>query len=554
MAEVWVTDTLRPLRIAFLVPAADWIGVARAMQYSTALWGGMYNPIIELHSPVSKDDRDLIRLFDPDWFVFVGRSQPDGIEDLVYTHGTPEESLFDMVTTHAGVGCDMRVLMRYMCESGQGFFRLHDPLYGGFSEVPRLIKPGPAAPYKIALQGDYPDVCRPSFEKAYSKAFYPPGLEDTDPVFATTDDGAITYIRATSALLRDRERAGGGGFLLVVDPSATEDALCYWNARAAGAMVTMLPIAFDQPTLDDMDGLRRPLPIPQTEITIAYAPSISSRANHPAVEEALKRLSSGRPYGVADQPILQYGVHSFAVDTSTNEARLVASHVVRFEPNSPPFARTLRLMAPESSGPHWANEVIFDYRGSDRYRVAEVLPPSFDVVTEMQSRHPAHRGDVRFSLGGLTALVRAYDPTAEWHLPIGASVVATWLERHGIPLVPREGQPANVKARIVEKLVEMAGSLPDSADLLSTEGVRGLFRQLEGSKHAEPDDQGQAEPEALSTAISEGKDLPLDAIERLLFIDPCIDNGTAWIQSGNLAVRKKERSRCCWLRVCASEE
>ena len=37
-------------------------------------------------------------------------------------------------------------------------------------------------------------------------------------------------------------------------------------------------------------------------------------------------------------------------------------------------------------------------------------------------------------------------------------------------------------------------------------------------------------------------------------IDSCISNGTAEVHSRNLAVRKNERSSCCWPRACAMEE
>jgi len=514
MSEVWVRDTLRPLRIAFLVTAGDWDGVARAMQYNTALWGGMHNPIVELHDPVSDEDRELIGLFDPDWFVFVGRTSTHGVEDLLSTNGTPEESLFDAVTTYAHKGCDMRLLMRYMRDSGHKFFRVHDPLHG-VTAVPRLIQPGPAALFKLSFQGSYPAFPRgPSFEDAYSQAFYPPGMGDPDPFFATAaDEGAITYIKATSALLRHTEPPKGRNFVLIADPSAPEDALCYWNARAGGALVTMLPIAFDQRTLHDMDDLGRSEPMPQTEATIVYAPSMLSRAEHPAVQEALNSLGGGRPYEIAEEAIPRYGIHRFEVETSAKEGRLVGPHIVRFEPNSPPFARTVRAMLHESSGPHWANDVVLDYRGSDDYRIAEVLPPGFDVVQMIRFEHIGHRGSLRFSRHGLTALVSAAETIHEWHLPMGSSVVAPWLEQHGIPVVRRDGWPAKAEAHIVEKLIDMAGSLDRCANLLSRDCVRDLFKRLEGTESTSEAIDEQSPPDRDAASWAEGKDRTLARIE-----------------------------------------
>ena len=75
-----VSLTLRPLRFGFLVDPADRAGILHAIELSTFLWGGTFNPIVPVfrHAPKVWRDRfdhpsarevaeGLIQAFDPDY-------------------------------------------------------------------------------------------------------------------------------------------------------------------------------------------------------------------------------------------------------------------------------------------------------------------------------------------------------------------------------------------------------------------------------------------------------------------------------------------------------
>lgn len=87
MASGTVSIRVRPLRVAFLVDPADRVGLYRAIQLSSFLWGGSYNPIIPAyrrtpskweshrvrHLPLPSDIVDgYLNGFDPDLVVPVG--------------------------------------------------------------------------------------------------------------------------------------------------------------------------------------------------------------------------------------------------------------------------------------------------------------------------------------------------------------------------------------------------------------------------------------------------------------------------------------------------
>ena len=85
-----ITTTLRPLKFAFLVHPSDRSGLRLALELSTLLWGGQFNPIIPTYrrlpagwrrtggfSTARAVFRGYIEAFDPDYVVPVGRiSEP----------------------------------------------------------------------------------------------------------------------------------------------------------------------------------------------------------------------------------------------------------------------------------------------------------------------------------------------------------------------------------------------------------------------------------------------------------------------------------------------
>ena len=49
-----LTSTLRPIRIAFVIPPWDRAAALKAMRISSFLWGGTFNPIIPFHQRIDR--------------------------------------------------------------------------------------------------------------------------------------------------------------------------------------------------------------------------------------------------------------------------------------------------------------------------------------------------------------------------------------------------------------------------------------------------------------------------------------------------------------------
>lgn len=83
-----LTSTLRPIRIAFVIRPWDRAAALRAMQISTFLWGGTYNPIIPFHQRIDRRNQffrgadnarevfeGYLQAYDPDFVVRLGSIQ-----------------------------------------------------------------------------------------------------------------------------------------------------------------------------------------------------------------------------------------------------------------------------------------------------------------------------------------------------------------------------------------------------------------------------------------------------------------------------------------------
>ena len=67
MESIHVRQRLRPSRYAFIANEGDVAAALQAASLNTALWGGIYNPIVPLTPVESRNG--LLKAFDPDLLV-----------------------------------------------------------------------------------------------------------------------------------------------------------------------------------------------------------------------------------------------------------------------------------------------------------------------------------------------------------------------------------------------------------------------------------------------------------------------------------------------------
>ena len=243
IASVTVSQRVRPLRYAFLVEPAQRDQVALAASLSTALWGGMFNPII----PVEQIDSAaaLLRAFDPDLLVRLSSSAPPPQLTQRYEQRVIERAGLvqcDERTRrrHLGLGFDIMPLLRDMQETDSRYKALPSSAvlpcpvdadgwrhfcavaYGSFDFLPEqdLGLPDAWCGAIRAERVDLPELTAP-------------------PVHAhlpihTTRHGLRLYGGQASC---------SSHVVYVGDHRSCVDLIDFWNLRATGRQVVFVPAA-----------------------------------------------------------------------------------------------------------------------------------------------------------------------------------------------------------------------------------------------------------------------------------------------------------------------
>lgn len=251
MASGTVRIRVRPLRIAFLVDPTDSRGLYRAIELSTFLWGGGYNPIIPAyrrtpskweshrvrHLPLPADIiAGYLDGFDPDLVVPVGtcasRSFAVGNRDVV----KEEELIGDLCDTSAPLhGVGFIELLRDFVEKELKFKR-NDSLELTFVELPRAYRL-----FLASVFGVLPNEAQKIIDKHFSNL---PNITRVRPTLTSfvelLDSDKVFPRRLTSWSLEGKPLRDSQ--LFVCDATSIQDIIDYWNLRAAGYYVVPIPI------------------------------------------------------------------------------------------------------------------------------------------------------------------------------------------------------------------------------------------------------------------------------------------------------------------------
>ena len=251
MAWGSVTIRVRPIRVAFLVDPTDRAGLYRAIELSTFLWGGSYNPIVpayrrtpakweahrvrHLPSP-SEIVEGYLNGFDPDLVVPVGacasREFQVGNRDLVKA----DELIGDLkesASPRYGVG--FIELLRDFKEKELKYKR-NDDLQIIITDLPRSYRL-----FLASVFGALPKNCQRIIDEHFADV---PGITIVRPTLTQYVDllqprkmfpRRLTSWALEEVPLRD-------AVLFVCDAKSPQDVIDYWNLRAAGYYVIPIPI------------------------------------------------------------------------------------------------------------------------------------------------------------------------------------------------------------------------------------------------------------------------------------------------------------------------
>ena len=251
MASGTVTIRVRPLRVGFLVDPADRAGLFHAIELSTFLWGGSYNPIIPAyrrtpskweshrirHLPLPSDIVEgYLTGFDPDLVVPVGicanRTFQVGNRDIVKA----DELIGDLkgsASPRYGIG--LIELLRDFIEKELKYKR-NDDLQVSFPELPRAY-----GLFLASVLGVLPKKAQQIINKHFSDVSGILKVHVTLTRLPELIRSNIFFPRRLTSWELDK-RPLHGAQLFVCDATSTQDIIDYWNLRAAGFYVVPIPI------------------------------------------------------------------------------------------------------------------------------------------------------------------------------------------------------------------------------------------------------------------------------------------------------------------------
>lgn len=243
MESVHIDQRLRPARHAFVINAGDLGAALQAVSINTALWGGIYNPIVP-NSPT--DHREgLLKEFDPDLLVNLtggtlsadlGRRYEGRIVEAA------ELVRFDDRTQRRSLAVGFNILPVLR--------EVHDKEIRFSTKATRAVLLLPAsAPAWAEFSGfahgsfKWLPALDSDFRDGFEKALRATRIDVPELTLPPEFENALLPIEFTRYGLRSfRDSANFSSHIIFVgDHRNTEDLIAFWNIRATGRTVAFVP-------------------------------------------------------------------------------------------------------------------------------------------------------------------------------------------------------------------------------------------------------------------------------------------------------------------------
>ncbi|MFN4183352.1 MAG: hypothetical protein ACK4M6_01085 [Hyphomonas sp.] len=262
MSDLYANVRLRPTRIALLVRPTDLASVRKFMRCCTALWGGIYNPIIPVfRTPPSEwrpthpervkghaIARGYIEFFEPDAYVEAeeGLIEEIGLRDLrgrhtIHPRVIPLSQLLKKQDhrdwSEPSIGLGITEVLRHIYETEQRFqLRDRRPAY--------LVRKESGSAVAEAIFGVYPTdkasrYISQGYEDVYQPEKVPANAETWRKVFKTQVE---TPLRTTRYGLDAQRYWHHDLCIYIFDPSKATDVIDLWNLRLEPKPVLPVPI------------------------------------------------------------------------------------------------------------------------------------------------------------------------------------------------------------------------------------------------------------------------------------------------------------------------
>ncbi len=489
------TIRVRPIRVAFLVDPADRTGLYHAIELTTFLWAGSYNPIIPVYrrTPAKWDHPKVARLprpadiingyldgFDPDLVVPVGRcaknSYQIGNRDLVQETDLLGD-ISKTATPRYGVG--LIELLRDFLKKEMKYKR-NDDLHIAIPELPRAHRT-----FLASVFGVLPVDAQPIFDAELSRTPGVTRVRATLANFMELLQPSRMFPRHLSMWSLD-ERPLRDAVLFVCDATSPQDIIDFWNLRAAGYYVIPIPIQVsDNETVRNVarevieDNCRpyRTNPDMFYETTVQRSRSLTEEAveafceslNIKNAEEKYRRKYLLRWWypRLWDAWARENASEGIVFPYSYEEERRISEGEARLDLRS--LNPKIELFREYSGKPRFANEFSFRFFGF-KEPMAEVIPEGTHELSSAIGRFGYHNW--RFSRFGPAFLAHREDDLFFLEFPRAESVMTEWFRERGWK-VSLSG-PGRIATQLIKQLGGSCGT-----SWLAHRGVIALLGELE---------------------------------------------------------------------------
>ena len=494
-ATVQIACNTRPVRLAFILDKPEAATLERVFRLNSLLWGGMLNPIVVLDGTSRKqagmhykfgatphDDElcPLLKDFDPDVLInFCSAALPASLERFRERTFSPAALRWDP-WNHGETSFFLEV-WPFLSEHWRRevrFLRKPEERYGYID----LEGSGELRTYLAARFGSYPDETKGNeflgthfaaklvtYDRDFRRSFIP---EDwTFPIRTTTLQLEPSFEGAISR----------NAFLLL-DPLNMFDLIDFWNLRAAGCLVSPLPIGHYQDfeksakafaswatyrrggrEADPLEIIKaRSVEDSQHQEAWQWVHSLGVKADRITLRGWMPQFGE-RHAGI--QPDIQ--VRPAVSKESTQIAVLNDGYGTLLAPQL-----DCELIGP-SFGQHWATELRF-FSASDEKHTFRIpwLSPECDKLANRKLGHDLGAASSRASKRGLVAIRRGDRDTISIQEPSVAEVVRAILRDGGFTYL-QTSSPGLALERIIQQLGGLWG-----CGVLQNPGVREVIDEL----------------------------------------------------------------------------
>jgi len=496
--EGTINITLRPIKIAFLVNPNDQGALKTAIELNTLLWGGIYNPIIPTYKRrpshwkkrTSRKASEILEgyldAFDPDFVIPLGNYQGQSF----YTGGRKQISIQDLFLGYGtysitGYGINIFDVMRHINVTELKYIRKNPlefqlPIIGNKHNI-----------FLSSIFGSLPKEAMQTFMKDYFPLL---GMSDSHCDL----NNYTNFLKRSNIFLRrissyglrvSYNRRFYKNCIFFLDANNSLDIIDYWNLRAVGWLVFLVPKQGCNST-EVKDFMYKVIesnympdkynPEMYNYTKILKSQSCSEEEVRTFIESlklpSVEKSSNSKYYYSFSYPRMwdEWARSHDDVEPSKVVADFIDYDISNFKKDV-----QIRTLDPKimyrSSGMNarFANEIQhYIYGSSDLF--AEVIPQS--KATPLKSIRTIDHSSWRFSKRGIVYLSSHKNWSINFTLPKSENLIIELLESEGWNI------KLSTPGRIAKRMVTILGGLY-GISLLADRVIIDLLEELKENKH-----------------------------------------------------------------------